>query len=1073
MFNLTIQNPDFSKLDEAITQWWKENDIFKKSLAQTEGKEEYIFYDGPPFMSGMPHYATLLSSLPKDLIPRYQTMKGKHVERLWGWDCHGLPIENKVEKQLGLSGRKEILEYGLEPFIEKCYEWNRVGIENWRWYIEKIGRWADIDNAYRTLDQEYMESVWWAFNQLWEKGLIYKGRRTSLFSTDSSTPVSGFEVAMDPDNYRDTEDLAVTVKFKLEAGSAKKLATVAGLSEDADIFLLAWTTTPWTLPSNFALAINPDEEYVLVKVENSYVVLMKTRLEIVLDEKEYEVVASIKPLDLAGLKYVQLFPYLPGTEKDFTVYSSANVTSDEGTGILHVAPAFGEADAAMGEEWGLSFTSDIDNAGNLTVGPWQGTYIRVANPLIAEELENQGKLFKKETYVHRLPYYRYDNPLIYKTEENYFVNIQKIKQQLIDSNEEINWIPEYFKDGRFKYILETAPDWSISRSRFWGTVMPLWQSGSGKQIVVESREALMSLVNNEGQNMMQKIILSLADQDEITTGELEGKIDSGEITITVKATQTTLSGIRSKYLGETAEEAKVKLLAKDEPRSYYLYRKKPLDMHRPYIDEVKFVKDGEEYTRVAETLDVWMDSGSMPFAQFNYPFGNSEKFINNFPGDFIAEYTGQIRAWFYVLHVLANAVFDKPAFKNVSVSGVLAGTDGRKMSKSFNNYPDPKLTLEKYGAEALRMYFFSSPLLYGEDANFDEEELKAQTRDFLLPLWNSFKYLLTYANLHEWEPKEDLARNTREQSSQYPWQHMPFNDIQNELDAWILMILQQTIKSVTESLDSYNIPKAAKALKDFLPDLSKWYIRRSRNRFADGEEVVLNILYYVLVEYIKLAAPFAPFITEYMYGVLVKDKFPSLPESVHLCDYPTSDSKYMDDYGKIIPEMRLVRELSETGQMIRASKGIKVRQPLAEMVVKFKDSNLYLTEWMQRILQEELNVLEVSESADVTESDKLAIVDTTSFTAGLDLEISEELARAGLVREIVRSLQAIRKQMGLMMGEEVSISYQTESEELIKVLESNKEEIMGTISATSLEAGEADKECKINEYVMRVKVEKA
>ncbi len=504
MFKQPDSRPDFSKIDVEITKWWKKNDTFQKSIDAREGADEYIFYDGPPFMSGVPHYATLLSSMPKDIIPRYQTMKGLRVERLWGWDTHGLPIENKVENQLELSGRREILEYGLKGFIEKCYEWNRVGIENWRWYIDKIGRWADLDNAYRTLDQEYMESVWWVFSQMWKKGLVYKGRRTSMFSTDSSTPVSDFEVSMDPDNYKDTEDIAVYTKFKLTKESSEQLE----LPENT--YLVAWTTTPWTLPSNFALAVNPEAQYCFFEYEGDIVGIVKDRLEQIFGDKELKTIKEVNGESLVALKYQQLIPHFKGGENDFKVYSSEHVTLEDGSGILHVAPAFGEVDAAMGEEWGLSFDSDIDDAGHLIVEPWKGMYLRKANKIIADQLEQDGKLVKQEKYVHRLPYYRYRNPLIYKTEVNYFVNVQSIKDKLIESNEEINWVPEHFKEGRFKHILDTAPDWSISRNRFWGTVMPLWESQDGDQVVVESRDQLMELVNaSDNGQTIKKIVLEL------------------------------------------------------------------------------------------------------------------------------------------------------------------------------------------------------------------------------------------------------------------------------------------------------------------------------------------------------------------------------------------------------------------------------------------------------------------------------------------------------------------------------------------------------------------------------------
>lgn len=881
MFSKPSGKPDFFKLEEEVSKWWKENHTFEKSIEIREGSDDYIFYDGPPFMSGMPHYATLLSSLSKDVVPRYQTMIGKKVERVWGWDTHGLPIENKVEKELGIKDRKEI-EDRLQEFVEKCYEWNRVGIENWRWYIDHIGRWADIDNAYRTLDQEYMESIWWTFKSIWDKELVYKGKRTSLFSTDSSTPVSNFEVSMDPDNYQDTEDIAVTVKFKLNEDSRAKLASKVG--NDNSTFLVAWTTTPWTLPANFALAVNPESDYVVIELNGENLILNSQRL-VQIDEfkDQYKVGAKLKPQELEGLSYEQLYNFLQGGENDFKVYLSKYVTTEDGTGVLHVAPAFGEEDFEMGKEFRLSDKSDINDDGMMEIGPWKGTYLRDANPQITEDLKNSNKLLKQEKYTHKLPYYRYKNPLIYKTQESYFVNVQKIRDQLIKSNENITWVPEHFKDGRFKYILETAPDWSISRSRYWGTAMPVWRSEDGDEVVIGSRDELMKYVNESAtEDKVKRVNLELDESSSQSYEEVQKSItefiSSKDLELIVKTSQESISKARHEFFGETEQESSVKPVKASESRAFYLFNGKYLDLHRPYIDAVAFVLNGKKYTRIKETLDVWMDSGSMPFAQFHYPFVNKEKFDASFPGDFISEYTGQIRAWFYVLHVIANALFDQPAFKNVLVTGVLAGTDGRKMSKSYGNYPDPKATIEKYGGEALRLYFLGSTLMSGNDMNFNEADLRMQTQETLLPLWNIYSYLITYANIHNWTPREELAYSGRSiTTDEHPWDHIPFDDVENELDAWILLRLQETIKDAGNSMDKYEIPQAIRPIKSLIDDLSKWYIRRSRDRFADGETMALETLYYVFIEILKLMAPFTPFITEFMYKELVGTVLKSLP----------------------------------------------------------------------------------------------------------------------------------------------------------------------------------------------------
>lgn len=1067
MFNQPDSRPNFSQIDVEVTKWWKENDTFQKSINIRESAEEYIFYDGPPFMSGMPHYATLLSSIPKDIIPRYQTMKGKHVERLWGWDTHGLPIENKVEKQMGLSGRKQI-SAKLEEFIEKCYEWNRVGIENWRWYIDKIGRWADLDNAYRTLDQDYMESVWWVFAQMWDKGLVYKGRRTSMFSTDSSTPVSDFEVSMDPDNYRDTEDIAVYTKFKLTEDSINQLGIDA-----ANAFLVAWTTTPWTLPSNFALAVNPDAEYVFFEHNGDIVAVVKDRLEAILGEdkaKEAKIITKVKGSKLVGFKYVQLFDHFKGGENDFQVYESEYVTLEDGSGILHVAPAFGEADAKMGEEWGLSFDSDIDDAGNMLIAPWEGMYLRDANPKIADKLEGDGMLLKQEKYVHRLPYYRYDNPLIYKTEVNYFVAVHKFKDQLLKSNQEINWFPEHFKEGRFKYILETAPDWSISRNRFWGTVMPIWEASDGDQIVVASRDQLMELVNaSDNELTIKKVNLELhADCDyssEQCKQDIDAFISSDKQEMTYGTTQEMLSELRHEYFGETEAESQVKPIKAGEKRAYYLINGKPLDLHRPYIDDIWLTKDDKEYRRIEQTLDVWMDSGSMPFAQFHYPYSNKEKFDDSFPGDFISEYTGQIRAWFYVLHVISNAVFDKPAFKNVLVTGVLGGNDGRKMSKSFGNYPDPKETLEEYGGDALRLYLMSTPLMHGNDANFSEEELKLKVREFLIPLWNIYKYFVTYANITEWEPTPELLELNLEEA---------INSAETELDRWILIRANQQIKEVDEKLTEYDIPNAIKALLELINETSKWFIRRSRDRFAAGDTTPVKTLYYVLYQFTRAAAPVVPFVTEEIYRGLVADKFSDQPESVHLTQYPvTADNSV--EHVKKTHQMEAIRKVCELGQSIRANNGLKVRQPLAEIQILDSDGVSEESEWVREIIASELNIKQVTATEELSSGDNWLLADdhASGITVAINTELTEELKIEGVYREISRQLQSMRRKAGLDVTDKIQVSYQSDSATVLAAISEFESQIMETVGALSISEAELNEEAiKLNGHELKLSIAK-
>lgn len=1058
MFKKPTPQPDFYKLEEEISIWWKANKIFEKSIENRKNSKDYIFYDGPPFMSGMPHYAHLLSSIMKDIIPRYQTMKGAHIERIWGWDCHGLPIENKVEKELNLTGKKAIEEYGLDKFVAKCYEWNRVGIENWRWYIEKIGRWVDIDNAYRTMDQDYMESVWWVFKEIWQKDLIYKGRRTSLYSTDFETPVSDFEVSMDPDNYQDAEDIAVTVKFKLTTDAVQKLNSKINYSYPT--FLLAWTTTPWTLPSNFALALNPETSYSVYEVNKENIILAKSRVEVVFEntQSDKKFLCEVSPKELEGLEYEQLFGFLKGGENDFKVYLSDYVTTEDGTGILHVAPSFGEADAKMGEEWGLSFLSDINDRGELTVGTWTGTYLREANAPITEELKAQNKLFKSEKYVHRLPFYRGKNPLIYKTQEDYFINVQKIRDSLISSNNQINWVPEHFKEGRFKYILESAPDWSISRSRSWGTAMPLWQNEIGEQVVVGSRDELFKLVNeSNGPDQIKKIVLSLDESSSELikiNSTVEKFISSKEEILEINASNEVLSEIREKYLGETPAESKVKLLKQQEKRSFYLFNGKPLDLHRPFIDKITFVLNKSTYKRIPETLDVWMDSGSMPYAQFHYPFENKQKFEQSFPGDYISEYTGQIRAWFYVLHVLSNALFNKNAFKNVLVSGVMAGNDGRKMSKVYGNYPDPKETIIKYSGDALRAYLLQSPLVIGNDMNFMEYDLKMQVREFLIPLWNVYTYFVTYANIYDWAPREELCYNARENfDDTHPWNHIPFDNLENELDAWLILKLQKTIKSVGEDLDNYTLPSALRSIKALVADISKWYIRRSRSRFQEGEQDVLDILYYTIIETSKLLAPFTPFISEYIYTNLTHGFNFNISESVHLTDYPVYDKDFVYEYSNLSYEMEFVQKVCDIGNSLRTQKAIKVRQPLLKLDVESLNETIPILEpWMREIIKEELNVKEVLDSMKLKEDSDTLVGEDSAYKikVGLFTKITDDLKSEGILREIVRFIQATRKKSGFEQGDLINIQYFTDSEELKKIIEESRNKLEESVSAKAV-----------------------
>lgn len=929
------------ELEEKTTEFWKKDKIFEKSLANNgvnDKSEKFVFVDGPPFVSGTPHYGSLLPSIAKDVFPRYQTMIGKTVRRVWGWDCHGLPIEEKVNQKFGIQSSTQLeTEIGIEKYIQECRNYIADTTSDWRWYIEKIGRWVDMDKPYRTMDVEFMESVIWGFKQIWDKGLIYKGKRVSLFSTDTSTPVSNFEVAMDADNYRDTEDLSVFVKFKIDSTFLPtELSDL--LKTEKDISLVAWTTTPWTIPANFALAVNKDFDYVLVEYDNEYLIVAKDRLDYTFDLKEenkhlVKILKEFKGSLLEGVKYQQIYTDLTSEnpDNDFKVYLLDDVTIDEGTGVLHIAPAFGEIDFEAGKKYGITAKSNIDQEGRLIIQPWEGTYLRDASSLVTENMQEKGVLLRSLQYIHRLPYYRGKNPLIYMAQDAYFVDIQKIKNRMLELNKQINWIPEHIKNGRFAQTIETSPDWCISRNRYWATIMPIWQAEDGDQIVVGSIQEMAEL------------------SDQIESKEIGGKIK-------------------------------------------YFYDDLPMDLHRDICDRIILKKDGKKYKRVPEVLDVWMDSGSVPFAEYHYPFENEELYKESKPADFIVEYVGQVRAWFNVLLRVSTMLFDETAFKTALCTGVLAGNDGRKMSKSFGNFPDPRMVLEKYGGDALRLYMMGSPVMKGEDMNFYEEGV-ADNYKFLLVLWNSYKYFIDYAVTFNLDSNE-----------------FEINKKSNELtilDKWILSKLTLLISSTRESLDNYDVVSAVKGIKEFITnDFSTWYIRLSRSRVSNSENetdrnVCLSVMNHVLCTYSRIAAPIIPFITEEIYRNLTAE------ESVHLADYPKADESLLDN--ALLADMILVREIVEKGHSIRKESSLKLRQPL--LLITYITQKKLSGE-LEQIIAEELNVKKVEHE----KSSKKEV------EVKLDTNITPELEAEGNARELIRNIQKMRKEQGLVLTDKIKIT---------------------------------------------------
>ena len=898
--------PDFPALEEKVLGFWKKNKIFEKSIKQRSEDNQFVFYDGPPFVTGLPHYGHLLGSIAKDVIPRYVTMKGKRVPRVWGWDCHGLPVEEKTEKKLGLKNRRDIEKIGIDKFIDECRKYVSKTSAEWNWYINHIGRWVDMKNDYRTMDLKYMESVIWAFKQVYDKGLVYQGLKTLLYCTRCGTPVSKFEIAMD-DSYAMMKDPAVTIKFKIKEGKFK------------NTFILAWTTTPWTLSSNRALVVDKEEEYVQVKVDGQKdpLILAKKRLKISLAGKEFKILDEFKGEKLIGFSYEPLYNFFPANKKDFKIYHYKNMVSmEEGAGVVHSAPGFGEIDTEMGKHFGLTLMFSVDDEGKFVdeVKRWAGVYVKDADAKIIDNLEKRNLLFKKEIIVHRYPYcYRCETPLIYKSVKAWFINIQKIKKKMLALNKNINWVPSHFKKGRVDYTIQEAPDWCVSRTRYWATVMPIWQCEKCDEL---------------------KVVGSIKE----------------------------------------IEENSVK-------------KQKVLDLHRTGVDHIKFKcsKCGGLMSRIPEVLDVWFESGSMPYGQRHYPFENKLIFEKTFPADYISEYTGQVRAWFYYLHALSTILFESHSFKNVIVTGVMAGTDGRKMSKSYGNFPDPKNLLQKYGGDALRLYLMGSVLMFGKDMNITQgEAVEEQVKTVLLPLWHSYRFLVTFANLHDWQPSR--IRNAVKPK--------------NILDRWIISRLNQFNKSFSSFMDKYYLPQATHLVKGFVDDLSKWYIRRSRDRFIDGDKKSLETLHEILVTFSKIIAPIAPFITEEIYKNLT-DK-----DSVHLQDWPKFDPKLIDK--KLEAQMAWARQVCELGHSARKTAGIKVRQPLAQLQVTTDQSQI--TGQLLDLIKDELNIK------------KVKLVKGKELEVKLDTKLTLALRAEGEARDLIRQIQDLRKKQGIRLGEQIVVS---------------------------------------------------
>ncbi len=1051
MFNKIDPKQTFPKMEEEILKFWEENKIFEKSLKKNSPKGDYVFYDGPPFATGTPHYGHIVGSVMKDVVPRYWTMRGYHVDRKWGWDCHGLPIENIAEKELGIKRKTEIEAMGVEKFNEFCRSKVLDYVSEWRKVIGRLGRWADVDNAYKTMDLPYMESVWWVFKELWDKGLIYEGYRSMHICTRCETTLSQQEVS---EGYKDIKDLSAIAKFELIDPSGLKATSPYKREENMEkTFILAWTTTPWTLIGNVALAVGENIDYVKVRChsgldpeskeipesssgqalnqvqDDNYYILAKNRLTDVLKDKEFEIVSEFFGKDLVGKEYKPLFDYyigkgLQNEENGWKIYSGDFVTTEEGTGVVHIAPAFGEDDLRLGEKYKLPFVQHVGMDGRikseatdfagLSVKP-EGDHQKTDVEVI-KNLAHRGLLFAKEKYEHSYPHcWRCDTPLINYATSSWFVNVTKIKDEALELAKNINWTPKHMKEGRFGNWLSGARDWSISRQRYWASVMPIWKC-SGSAEIKNQKSNIKNCENI-------KVIGSIK--------ELEG-LSGQEIT----------------------------------------------DLHKHIIDKVTFQceKCDGVMKRIPDVLDTWFDSGSMPYAQMHYPFENKEKFEENFPAEFIAEGVDQTRAWFYYLHVIGTAIKNSNAFKNVIVNGIVLAEDGKKMSKRLKNYSDPMDMFHKYGADAVRFYLMSSPVVAAENLNFKESDVADLVRGMFRMLWNSYSFFVLYADIDKWEPKE-------------------FKAPKGLLDKWIVSELNVLIRDFNKHMEAYELNYAARLLPKFIDNLSNWYIRRSRKRFwkseddADKEEAY-QTLYYVLVELSKLMAPITPFIAEEIYRNLKECHSGLDPESnkeilnqvqddktcsVHLENFPAADEDLIDK--TLNEEMTKVRRYVTIGLQLRAKSHFNVRQPLSDLYIDVSKHNYTAVKWhletlwneMETIIKEELNVKNVVLAIMLEDVLKLKEQNNISWDeskeVGLNIEITPELKLEGMAREIIRSIQEMRKEAGYEVDNRIKVGYEGMKEvfgksELKGLIQ--KEVLATEIITGTLENADLEKEFKID-----------